>query len=49
MPDIPEFQSLFLWNALVEPGVANDPSDCIAFQSLFLWNALVETAGCNVR
>ena len=37
-----EFQSLFLWNALVEFFNVVSPLMVDSFQSLFLWNALVE-------
>ncbi len=36
------FQSLFLWNALVEGAAAKALLNVVLFQSLFLWNALVE-------
>ncbi len=37
------FQSLFLWNVLVEGAVGNGQVPAVVFQSLFLWNVLVET------
>ncbi len=36
------FQSLFLWNALVETDPRYIGTKLVMFQSLFLWNALVE-------
>ncbi len=36
------FQSLFLWNALVEERRRSENDQLAEFQSLFLWNALVE-------
>ncbi len=40
--EVLQFQSLFLWNALVEWLVIHGMSYTTVFQSLFLWNALVE-------
>ncbi len=36
------FQSLFLWNVLVESPIPRCSSSAVRFQSLFLWNVLVE-------
>ncbi len=43
------FQSLFLWNALVELGDCEATVHDLRFQSLFLWNALVELHGPYAR
>ena len=43
------FQSLFLWNALVEEKPFSGHAGFWMFQSLFLWNALVESQGIRHR